>query len=193
MLVSTHLMLTLLISYLKLSTRRMEHICPRQPMFRLRTSHQIQLWLSFSRTSCLMLHRLSLTQLPFDHSLCSYPLKRTLQATTQYARVPMSESSQRFFKSPFPALNVTSPDAMRTFSRTDVVYSDTPATDDGSTSAAVYSGHISHATYNVQVEWDNGEITYKPLTTIAADDPVLCAIYACDNNLLNTAGWKQFK
>jgi len=49
------------------------------------------------------------------------------------------------------------------------------------------------ATYNVQVEWENGEITYEPLTTIAADDPVSCAIYARDNDLLNTAGWKRFK
>jgi hypothetical protein len=45
----------------------------------------------------------------------------------------------------------------------------------------------------VQVEWENGEITYKSLTTIAADDPVLCAIYARNNDLLNTAGWKRFK
>ncbi len=47
--------------------------------------------------------------------------------------------------------------------------------------------------FNVQVEWENGEITYEPLRTIAADDPVACAIYARDNNLLDTPGWKRFK
>jgi hypothetical protein len=47
--------------------------------------------------------------------------------------------------------------------------------------------------YNVRVEWENGEITDEPMTTIAADDPVLCAIYAKDNNLLDVPGWKRFK
>jgi hypothetical protein len=47
--------------------------------------------------------------------------------------------------------------------------------------------------YNVQVEWENGEITYEPLNVIAADDPVSCAIYARDHGLLDTPGWKRFK
>ena len=47
--------------------------------------------------------------------------------------------------------------------------------------------------YNVRVEWENGEITDEPMTTIAADDPVTCAIYAKDNNLLDVPGWKRFK
>ena len=29
--------------------------------------------------------------------------------------------------------------------------------------------------YNVQVEWETGEITFQPLSVIAADDPVTCA------------------
>ena len=49
------------------------------------------------------------------------------------------------------------------------------------------------SSYNVQVEWENGEITYEPLSVIAADDPVSCAIYARDNGLLDTPGWKRFK
>jgi hypothetical protein len=49
------------------------------------------------------------------------------------------------------------------------------------------------SSYNVQVEWENGEITYEPLSVIAADDPVSCAIYAQDNGLLDTPGWKRFK
>ena len=32
--------------------------------------------------------------------------------------------------------------------------------------------------YNVQVEWETGEITYEPLYINAADDPVTCAAYA---------------
>ena len=47
--------------------------------------------------------------------------------------------------------------------------------------------------YNVMVEWENGEITSEPLSIIAADDPVTCAIYARDNNLLELDGWKRFK
>ena len=32
--------------------------------------------------------------------------------------------------------------------------------------------------YNVHVEWETGEITFEPLSIIAADDPVTCAAYA---------------
>jgi hypothetical protein len=46
------------------------------------------------------------------------------------------------------------------------------------------------STYNVMVEWENGEITSKPLTVIAADDPVTCTIYAKDKGLLDKPGWK---
>ena len=38
--------------------------------------------------------------------------------------------------------------------------------------------------YNAQVEWETGEITFEPLSIIAADDPVTCAAYAKDNDLL---------
>ena len=48
-------------------------------------------------------------------------------------------------------------------------------------------------TYNVTMEWENGEITPEPLSIIAKDAPVACAIYARDNNLLDTPGWKRFK
>jgi hypothetical protein len=52
-----------------------------------------------------------------------------------------------------------------------------------------YKGSI----YNVKVAWEDGSETYEPLHTIATDDPVTCAIYARDNNLLDLPGWKQFK
>ena len=47
--------------------------------------------------------------------------------------------------------------------------------------------------YNVMVEWETGEVTTEPLQVIAADDPVTCAIYARDHNLLDLPGWKRFK
>ena len=47
--------------------------------------------------------------------------------------------------------------------------------------------------YNIMVEWETGEITTEPLSMIAADDPVTCAIYAKDNSLLELPGWKRFK
>ena len=37
--------------------------------------------------------------------------------------------------------------------------------------------------YNVQVEWETGEITFEPLSIIAADDPVTCAAYAKESDL----------
>jgi len=47
--------------------------------------------------------------------------------------------------------------------------------------------------YNVMMEWEAGEITPEPLTVVGADDPVTCAVYARDNNLLHLDGWKRFK
>ena len=49
------------------------------------------------------------------------------------------------------------------------------------------------STYNVSIEWENGETTDEPLSLIAADDPVTCAIYARKHNLLHLPGWKRFK
>jgi hypothetical protein len=47
--------------------------------------------------------------------------------------------------------------------------------------------------YNITVEWEGGEVTTEPLNIIAKDDPVTCAVYERDNNLLNLEGWKRFK
>ena len=49
------------------------------------------------------------------------------------------------------------------------------------------------SSYNVMVAWEDGSYTYEPLKIITADDPVTCDLYAKQNNLLNTPGWKQFK
>lgn len=47
--------------------------------------------------------------------------------------------------------------------------------------------------YNVMVEWETGEVTAEPLSIIAVDDPITCAICARDNNLLHLDGWKRLK
>jgi hypothetical protein len=49
------------------------------------------------------------------------------------------------------------------------------------------------STYNVFPEWENGEITSEPLTIFGKDDPVSCAVYARENDLLDEPGWKRFK
>ena len=47
--------------------------------------------------------------------------------------------------------------------------------------------------FNVHVEWETGEKTYEPLSILAADDPVTCATYAKENDLLHIEGWKRFR
>ena len=47
--------------------------------------------------------------------------------------------------------------------------------------------------YNVQIKWETGEITFEPLSIIAADDPVTCAAYAKENDLLALEGWCRFR
>ena len=41
------------------------------------------------------------------------------------------------------------------------------------------------SSYNLNIEWKNGEITPEPLDIFAADDPVVRAIYDKQNNLLD--------
>jgi hypothetical protein len=45
--------------------------------------------------------------------------------------------------------------------------------------------------YNVMIEWEGREITAVLLSIIAKDDPVTCAIYAKENDVLEYAGWKD--
>ena len=47
--------------------------------------------------------------------------------------------------------------------------------------------------YNLQVEWETGETTFEPLSIIAADDPVTCAAYAKENDILALEGWHRFR
>ena len=39
--------------------------------------------------------------------------------------------------------------------------------------------------YNAQVEWETGEVIFEPFSVIAADDPVTCAAYAKQDDLLS--------
>ena len=39
------------------------------------------------------------------------------------------------------------------------------------------------SSYNVMIEWENGEVTCEPLSVIAVDDPVACTQYAMENDL----------
>ena len=47
--------------------------------------------------------------------------------------------------------------------------------------------------YNIQVRWENEEITSESLKVIAADDPVTLKQYALDNNILDNDGWRRFR
>ena len=50
--------------------------------------------------------------------------------------------------------------------------------------------HYAGSHFNVRVEWENGETTYKPLDVIAANDPITCAIYVRENGLLEEPSWR---
>ena len=43
------------------------------------------------------------------------------------------------------------------------------------------------------MEWDTGEKTWEPLVIMAKDDPISCANYAEDNDMLNVPGWKMLR
>ena len=45
----------------------------------------------------------------------------------------------------------------------------------------------------VLVDCETAEKTYEPLSVLAADDPVTCATYAKENDLLYVDGWKRLR
>ena len=47
--------------------------------------------------------------------------------------------------------------------------------------------------YYVMVEWETGEVTEEPLSLIAADDPITCAVHAKKHDLLPLDGSKRLK
>ena len=50
-----------------------------------------------------------------------------------------------------------------------------------------------HSKYNLEIEWENGEITFEPLATLIKDCPVVVAEYGARNGLLDQSGWKRLK
>ena len=80
---------------------------------------------------------------PFFAWLSPERIKHTFNLTTQMARIPHGTLLKRTYKSPNPALNVprrSEPVAC------DIVCSDTPAIDDGSTAAVIFYGTNTHVT-----------------------------------------------
>jgi hypothetical protein len=47
--------------------------------------------------------------------------------------------------------------------------------------------------YNLRITWENGEVTWEPLSIIGRTDPVSVAIYGQENDLLQQPGWKRFE
>ena len=47
--------------------------------------------------------------------------------------------------------------------------------------------------WNVQIEWETGEITFEPLSVKEADDPITCAVYAKGKTIYNLDGRKRFR
>ena len=52
-----------------------------------------------------------------------------------------------------------------------------------------YNGSL----HNIMVEWETREITEELLSIIAEDDPVTCAAYAKEHNLLHLPEWNKLK
>ena len=78
-------------------------------------------------------------------------IKKTFQHTTQYGRIPMGSILKRFYKSQNPALNT--PRRAEDVAG-DIVYSDTPAVDNGATMAVLFTGTTTHVTdvYSIKTE-----------------------------------------
>ena len=52
-----------------------------------------------------------------------------------------------------------------------------------------YNGSL----YNVLVQWEKEEITEEQLSIFTRDDPVTCAAYAKEHNLLHLSEWNKLK
>jgi len=47
--------------------------------------------------------------------------------------------------------------------------------------------------FNLQIRWTDGSISSEQLGHMKKDDPVSCAIYGKEHNLLDLPVWKRFK
>lgn len=78
-------------------------------------------------------------------------IKQTFAHTTQYARLPSGTLLKRTFKSSNPALNVT---RRNESVACDIVYSDVPAVDNGSTAAVIFTGLDTQVTDVYSIKTD---------------------------------------
>jgi hypothetical protein len=55
--------------------------------------------------------------------------------------------------------------------------------------------HVDYngSAWNIQVRWLDKSVTTEPLSVFAKDNPVVCALYAKQHDLLENPGWKRFK
>ena len=49
----------------------------------------------------------------------------------------------------------------------------------------------SNSRYEVLINWEDGSITWDPMSVMRCNDPVYLVKYAHDNNLIYNHGWKQ--
>ncbi len=52
-----------------------------------------------------------------------------------------------------------------------------------------HSPNYKGSSWNVSILWEDNSTTIEPLDTIATDEPVVAALYAKQNGLLNVPGW----
>ena len=57
----------------------------------------------------------------------------------------------------------------------------------------VDSSNWKGSSYNVRVLWEDTSETWEPLSVMKVDEPITCAEYADNKNLLGTHGWKSLR
>ena len=66
--------------------------------------------------------------------------------------------------------------------------------EDGTEPIWKFKGIVDHRpkgnSFEVLIDWEDGSLTWEPLSLIAKDDPITCAQYAKEKELLDKPGWK---
>jgi hypothetical protein len=96
-------------------------------------------------------------------------IKKTLENTTQYARLPTGTLLKKAYKSPNPVLNVY---RRQEDVACDIVYSDVPAIHDGSTAAVIFVGVNTQVTDVYGIETDKQFINTLQLNIIQRGAPL---------------------
>ena len=53
--------------------------------------------------------------------------------------------------------------------------------------------HWKDSKHNVEIEWENGEMTFEPLSKMKQDSPTVMAACAKKHGSLDADGWKSLK